>query len=115
MLRSPNAWAQADAAGCLGWLVGNGMTSDALHELVPIVTRLLGKHNECPPLLSKDGKRGSRATSAVGNGKGGAGYRREKVGEVERRQEVAQEQMDNLRVYTLIFLLKVRTGCSRVL
>lgn len=87
------------------------MTPDALHELVPVVTRLLGKHNECPPVLSKDEKKGSRTTEAVGNGKGSAGYRRERGGEAERRREVAQEQMDNLRVYTLIFLLKVRTGC----
>lgn len=106
MLRSNNMWAQADAVGCLGWLVGNGMPFHTLRKLIPVVTRLLGKQNDCSPGLSEC-NRDEAGTQNAGGGRGGPGGRR-RVKEAERRQEVALERMDNLRVYSLIFLLKVR-------
>lgn len=105
MLRSSNMWAQADAVGCLGWLVGNGMPSHTLQKLIPAVTLLLSKHNGCSLGLS-DCNGGEGRTQNIGDGRRGQGDR-QRVEDAERRQEVALERMDNLRVYSLIFLLKV--------
>lgn len=107
MLRSDNMWAQADAVGCIGWFVGDGMRKQsAILELVPDVTRLMveymteddDSHSSSEPTEAAEQRR---------NGGGGRAPGRRKKREAERRAEVILEQKDNLRIYSLIFLLKV--------
>lgn len=119
MLRSRSQWAQADAAACLGWLVGH-IQGTALHELLPLVTQLMVKHTTTDDEVflreekQREGRkswgrnRGGKARSGGGR-HGGGGATSGGSGENDRGldQEQARERMDNIRVYTLIFLLKV--------
>ncbi len=125
MLRSRSQWAQADAAGCLGWLVGH-IQGAALHELLPLATRLMVKHTTTDDEVfireeerqrhkqdrEKWGGRNRGGSSKSGGGSsgggGGGGGSKSFGGSGAADEEQARERMDNIRVYTLIFLLKVR-------
>ena len=125
MLRSRSQWAQADAAGCLGWLIGH-IQGTALHELLPLVTQLMVRHTttddevflreerEREDRKSWGRNRGGKATGGGGGGGGrrGGGYSSTsgdggENGKDLNQDDQARERMDNIRVYTLIFLLKV--------
>ncbi|CAM9174864.1 unnamed protein product [Pylaiella littoralis] len=121
MLRSRSQWAQADAAGCLGWLIGN-IEGTALHEIVPFVTQLMVKYTitDDEVFIREERQRSERGSwrrnriSKAGDnrgGGGGGGVGRSSGGSKESNQdeadqEQARERMDTIRVYTLIFLLK---------
>lgn len=122
MLRSRSQWAQADAAGCLGWLIGN-MHVTALHEILPLVTQLMVKHTTTDDEVfirevrqrDERGAWGRNRGRKAGRGRGGGGGRvyhgsgENRGGNQDQAdQDQARERMDNIRVYTLIFLLKVR-------
>lgn len=111
MLRSRSQWAQADAAGCLGWLVGTLAGGTSLHELMPLVTRLMVRHTtkDDEVFIIEERQREqqavwgrSRSSNSSGGRQGGRG------GGVCYKEDQARERMDNIRVYSLIFLLKVR-------
>lgn len=122
MLRSRSQWAQADAAGCLGWLVGH-IQGTALHELLPLVTRLMVKHTTTDDEVfireerwreerkswgrNRSGKSGEGGGGGGGRGRGGASSGGSGENEKDLDLDQARERMDNIRVYTLIFLLKV--------
>lgn len=119
MLRSRSQWAQADAAGCLGWLVGH-IQGKALHELLALVTQLMVKHTSTDDevFLREERQREDQKSWGRNRGgkAGGGGGRREGGGNTTGGhgengrgldQDQARERMDNIRVYTLIFLLKV--------
>lgn len=128
MLRSRSQWAQADAAGCLGWLIGN-IEGTALHEIVPFVTQLMVKYTKTDDEVfireerqrNERGSWGRNRISKAGDnrgGGGGGGVGRSSGGSKESNQdeadqEQARERMDTIRVYTLIFLLKVRPEPER--
>lgn len=119
MLRSRSQWAQADAVGCLGWLVGN-ISATALREIIPLTTQLMVKHTMTGDevFIQQEREREEQATrgrnrsgkgSGGGGGGGGRGMRQAWKSEAEgSKEEVARERMDNIRVYSLIFLVKVR-------
>lgn len=121
MLRSRSQWAQADAVGCLGWLVGS-ISAAALPEIIPLVTQLMVKHTMTGDevFIQQEREREEQATrgryrsgkgfdGGGGRGRGGRGMRRAWKSEAEgSKEEVARERMDNIRVYSLIFLVKVR-------
>lgn len=116
MVTSNNQWAQADAIGCLGWLV-TAMPSEKLHELIPVVTGIMVKSIELDEgnLIPQ-----GRQEPEPREGTAGRVDRRVEPGERDGRvlcelkgeamenaaRDVARERMDNLRVYSLIFLLK---------
>lgn len=117
MLRSRSQWAQADAVGCLGWLVGN-ISSTTLREIVLLVTQLMVKHTMTADevFIRQERKREEQATRGRdhsgkgfgGSGGGGREIRQAWKGEAEgSKEDVARERMDNIRVYSLIFLAKV--------
>lgn len=117
MLRSRSQWAQADAVGCLGWLVGN-ISSTTLREIVLLVTQLMVKHTMTADevFIQQERKREEQATRGRdhsgkgfgGSGGGGREIRQAWKGEAEgSKEDVARERMDNIRVYSLIFLAKV--------
>ncbi|CAM9612162.1 unnamed protein product [Ectocarpus sp. 4 AP-2014] len=108
MLRSRSQWAQADAAGCLGWLVGTLAGGTALHELIPLVTRLMVRHTtkDDEVFISEERQREQQAVwgrSRSSNSREGPGDRGGGGGD---KKDQARERMDNIRVYSLIFLLK---------
>ncbi|CAN0440594.1 unnamed protein product, partial [Laminaria digitata] len=117
MLRSRSQWAQADAVGCLGWLVGN-ISATALREIIPLTTQLMVKHTMTGDevFIQQEREREEQATrgrnrsgkgSGGGGGGGGRGMRQAWKSEAEGSKEVvARERMDNIRVYSLIFLVK---------
>lgn len=110
MLRSRSQWAQADAAGCLGWLVDTLAGGTALHELIPLVTRLMVRHTTTDDevFISEERQREQQAVwgrNRSSNSRGGQGGR---GGGGVDKEDQARERMDNIRVYSLIFLLKVR-------
>lgn len=122
MLRSRSQWAQADAAGCLGWVIGS-IHGTALHEILPLATQLMVKHTTTDDEVfireeRQREKRGAwgpnRSSKASDNRGGGSGDASRRSGGSKGRnqdqadQDQARERMDNIRVYTLIFLLKVR-------
>lgn len=121
MLRSRSQWAQADAVGCLGWLVGN-ISATTLPEIIPLVTQLMVKHTTTGDevFIHQERERENQATrgrdrSGKGGGGGGCGggggrgmLRAWKSEPDGSKEEVARERMDNIRVYSLIFLVKVR-------
>lgn len=118
MLRSRSQWAQADAAGCLGWLVSSLVGGTALHELTPLMMQLMVKHTtqDDEVFIREEKQRGQQAiwdrneTRRTGGGGGGRRFRSGgggNDGDGENKGEQARERMDNIRVYTLIFLLKV--------
>ncbi|CAN0070027.1 unnamed protein product [Scytosiphon promiscuus] len=119
MLRSRSQWAQADAAGCLGWLVTSLAGGTALHELVPLVAQLMVKHttSDDEMFIREEKQRAQQLTARDRNhsrrsGGGDGGGRRFRNGgggshaDSEGKDEQARERMDNIRVYTLILLLK---------
>lgn len=112
MLRSRSQWAQADAAGCLGWLIGH-IQGTALHELLPLMTQLMVKHTTADDelfLREERQRKDRRSLERNRSGKVGGGYANggavESTTDLEQDNQ-ARERMDNIRVYTLIFLLKV--------
>lgn len=133
MLRTRSQWAQADAMCCLGWLVGI-MADTALHELVPLVTQLMVKHMETDDSIfieeerrrkerprwgsnssgsgrGQDSWRSTGGRSGGGGGGGGQQQFRRNKGVLQQDnagvEEAVRERIDNIRVYSLIFLLKV--------
>eukprot|EP00903_Cladosiphon_okamuranus_P009334 g8902.t1 len=115
MLRSRSQWAQADAAACLGWLIGH-IQGTALHELLPLVTKLMVKHTTTDEEVflreerQREGRKSrgrNRGGKAGGVGAGGTGGNRRGGDDGSREEDdQALERMDNVRVYTLVFLLK---------
>lgn len=133
MMRSKSQWAQADAAGCLGWLVGH-VGSPAVHELIPLAAQLLLRHTmtDDNQFIQEETKReekarrdrnrdrfGRRGHNAGERGGWDSGcqqhQQQQPIVTTTRslrdddgsKEEVARERMDNIRVYSLIFLVKV--------
>ncbi|CAM9616397.1 unnamed protein product [Hapterophycus canaliculatus] len=116
MLRSRSQWAQADAAGCLGWLVNSLAGGPVLHELTPLMTQLMVKHttHDDEVFIREEKQRVQQAArdrnhkrKGGGGGSGGGGG--------GRKDDQARERMDNIRVYTLIFLLKASHADPRTM